>query len=74
MIRLFVPRDAAAVACGAEAVVAAVDRFEQNAEAITPHACRDNVERFSEAAFDAALLKAFATVVAMRDGRVRPLR
>ena len=58
----------------AEAVVAAVDRFEQNAEAITPHACRDNAERFSEAAFDAALLKAFATVVAMRDGRVRPLR
>ncbi|HEY3565525.1 MAG TPA: glycosyltransferase, partial [Casimicrobiaceae bacterium] len=35
----------------AEAIVAAIERFEQNADAIAPGACRDNARRFSAERF-----------------------
>jgi glycosyltransferase involved in cell wall biosynthesis len=41
-------------------LVAAVDRFEARRSEITPYACRQNAERFSEERFDAAILRAFA--------------
>ena len=43
----------------------AVERFEANRAAITPAACRENAERFSDERFDAAILAAAATVDAM---------
>jgi glycosyltransferase involved in cell wall biosynthesis len=52
----------------AEAVVDAVEAFEARGAAIRPHACRENAERFSEARFDAALLRAFAAVVEQKAG------
>ena len=42
----------------AEAIVAAVERFEANASRITPQACRDNARRFAPARFDAEFLDA----------------
>lgn len=47
-----------------EALKDAVDRFEANRAAITPHACRDNASRFSEEHFDAAILGAVGTIQA----------
>jgi len=46
----------------AAAVVDAVDRFEAAADRIEPSACRANAERFSEARFDAELMRAFAAI------------
>lgn len=42
-----------------EALLAAVDRFEENAGALAAEACRANALRFSEERFDAELLHAF---------------
>jgi glycosyltransferase involved in cell wall biosynthesis len=55
-----------------EAAMAAVELFEANADMITPRACRENAERFSEAAFDAALLEALRNVLAMKEWVARP--
>jgi glycosyltransferase involved in cell wall biosynthesis len=47
-----------------EALQDAVDRFEQNCAAITPHACRENASRFSEEHFDRAILDSVGAVQA----------
>jgi glycosyltransferase involved in cell wall biosynthesis len=56
----------------AQTVVAlkdAVDCFEENQGAITPHACRVNAARFSEENFDKAILDSVAAVQALYDLR-----
>ncbi len=52
-----------------EAVVQAVDLFEAHQDRITPRACRENAERFSEAVFDAALLEAVGKLLDARAGQ-----
>ncbi len=47
-----------------EALQDAVDHFEQNSAAITPHACRENASRFSEEHFDQAILNSVGEVQA----------
>jgi glycosyltransferase involved in cell wall biosynthesis len=48
-----------------EALVDAVDRFEKNQQAITPHTCRANATRFSEERFDQAIAEAVRAVQAI---------
>jgi glycosyltransferase involved in cell wall biosynthesis len=56
----------------ADAVVEAVAAFEDAGAAITPRACRENAERFSEARFDAELLDSFAAVVGLNGQAATP--
>ena len=55
-----------------EAIVRAVELFEANRDRITPRACRENAERFSEAAFDAALMAAVGKVLGEREAFADP--
>jgi glycosyltransferase involved in cell wall biosynthesis len=51
---------------GAQTVAAlteAIDRFERNRDAITPSACRENADRFSERRFDEQIMRAIETAV-----------
>jgi glycosyltransferase involved in cell wall biosynthesis len=49
------------------AVVDAVERFEANADAIIPSACRENAARFGPQRFARQVTRAFAATVAMHD-------
>lgn len=48
-----------------EALMDAIHRFEEDGQAITPHACRLNVNRFSEERFDRAIVGAVGAVQAL---------
>jgi glycosyltransferase involved in cell wall biosynthesis len=50
-----------------QAVIRAVERFEENAAAITPSACRGNAGRFGSERFARQITRAFAAAVAMHD-------
>lgn len=48
-----------------EALTGAIEAFERNTAAITPHACRENAERFAEERFDDDILEALEATLSL---------
>ena len=48
-----------------DSVIAAVERFEENEQAMTPEACHRNAQRFSVPRFQAELRAAFLDTLAL---------